>query len=344
MPSGKVPRSAAALSRNPNPPSAEDPYELAKKTRLMDGIKIFSGRSNLALAEKIAFEIGEPLGEREIVNFSDGEIWVKYSDNIRGADVFIIQSTCPPAENLMELLIMVDAARRASASRITAVIPYFGYARQDREDQPRVAISSKLVANLMTVAGADRILTMDLHAAQIQGFFDIPVDHLYSSAVFVKKIKDLKIPNLVVVSPDVGGIKFARAYATRLEADLVLIDKRRPKANVAEVVNIIGDVKGKNVLIVDDLIDTAGTFVAGVNALKAAGVNDIYGACTHPIFSGNAYERIASSPLTKLIVSDTVPMKRKSEKIEVESVARLFAEAIRRTYQNESISSLFEIK
>ena len=310
----------------------------------MDGIKIFSGRSNIPLAEKIAHEIGEPLGEREIVNFSDGEIWVKYSDNIRGADVFIIQSTFPPAENLMELLIMIDAAKRASATRVTAVIPYFGYARQDRKDQPRVAISSKLIANLLTHAGVDRVLTMDLHAAQIQGFFDIPVDHLYSSAVFVKYIKDLKIPNLSVVSPDVGGIKFARAYATRLEADLVLIDKRRPKANVAEAVNIIGDVKGKNVLIVDDLIDTGGTFVAAVNALKLAGSGDIYGACTHPVFSGGAFEKIVASPIKKLIVSDTVPLKQQSEKIEVRSVAKLFAEAIRRTYQNESISSLFEIK
>ncbi len=310
----------------------------------MDGIKIFSGRSNPDLAEKIAHEIGEPLGEREIMNFSDGEIWAKYSDNIRGSDVFIIQCTFPPADNLMELLIMIDAAKRASASRVTAVIPYFGYARQDRKDQPRVAITSKLVANLLTKAGAERVLTMDLHAAQIQGFFDIPVDHLYSSAVFVRYIKELKIPNLVVVSPDVGGIKFARAYATRLDADLVLIDKRRPKANVAEVVNIIGDVKGKNVLIVDDLIDTAGTFTAGVNALKAAGASDIYGACTHPVFSGNAIEKIESSPIKKLIVSDTVPLKKKSDKIEVRSVARLFAEAIRRTYQNESISTLFEIK
>ncbi len=310
----------------------------------MDGIKIFSGRSNPDLAEKIAHEIGEPLGEREIINFSDGEIWVKYSDNIRGSDVFIIQCTFPPAENLMELLIMIDAAKRASASRVTAVIPYFGYARQDRKDQPRVAITSKLVANLLTEAGAERVLTMDLHAAQIQGFFDIPVDHLYSSAVFVKHFKEMKIPNLVVVSPDVGGIKFARAYATRLDADLVLIDKRRPKANVAEVVNIIGDVKGKNVLIVDDLIDTAGTFTAAVNALKAAGATEIYGACTHPVFSGNAVERIEKSAIKKLIISDTVPLKRESSKIEVKSVSRLFAEAIRRTYQNESISSLFETK
>jgi len=310
----------------------------------MDGIKIFSGRSNIPLAEKIAHEIGEPLGERDIVNFSDGEIWVKYSDNIRGADVFIIQSTFPPAENLMELLIMIDAAKRASASRVTAVIPYFGYARQDRKDQPRVAISSKLIANLLTHAGVDRVLTMDLHAAQIQGFFDIPVDHLYSSAVFVRYIKDLRIPNLVIVSPDVGGIKFARGYATRLEADLVLIDKRRPKANVAEVVNIIGDVRGKNVLIVDDLIDTGGTFVAAVVALKSAGAIDVYGACTHPVFSGTAFEKIDGSPIKKLIVSDTVPLKRGSPKIEVKSVAKLFAEAIRRTYQNESISSLFEIK
>ena len=227
--------------------------------------KIFSGSSNLPLAEKISKKLDLPLGNIELKKFSDGEIWVKYGENIRGSDVFIIQSTSPPAENLMELLIMIDAAKRASAKRITAVIPYFGYARQDRKDQPRVAITAKLIANLITVAGTDRVMTMDLHAAQLQGFFDIPFDHLYGSTVFSGLIKN-EDGNTVVVSPDVGGLKMARSYAKRIHADLVVIDKRRPNQNLAEVVNIIGDVENKDVLIVDDLIDTAGTFIAAIQA------------------------------------------------------------------------------
>ena len=272
---------------------------------LTSDFKIFSGSSNVNLAEKIAQKLDKNLGSVEKKRFSDGEIWVKYGENIRGSEVFIVQSTNPPAENLMELLIMIDAAKRASATKITAVIPYFGYSRQDRKDQPRVSITAKLVANLLTVAGADRIMTMDLHAAQIQGFFDIPFDHLYGSTMFTGLFDNVK-ENLVVVSPDVGGIKMARSYAKRLHAELVVIDKRRPKQNLAEVVHIIGKVEGKDVLLVDDLIDTAGTFVGAIDALKKNGAKDIYGAITHPLFSGPAIERIQNSQLSKLYVSDTI--------------------------------------
>jgi ribose-phosphate pyrophosphokinase len=305
---------------------------------------IFAGGSNIPLAKKISSLVGKPLGMIELKRFSDGEIWVKYGENIRGLDVFLIQSTNPPAENLMELLIMIDAAKRASAQTITAVIPYFGYARQDRKDQPRVAISAKLIANLLTIAGADRVITMDLHAAQIQGYFDIPFDHLYGSSVFTNKIEPHK-KNLVVVSPDVGGIKIARAYAKMLNCGLVVIDKRRPKQNLAEVMNIIGDVDGKDILIVDDLIDTAGTFVGAIEALKEKGALNIFGAITHPVLSGNALERISNSQLTKLYVTDTIKVEgiNKENKIEVVSSANLFSEAIRRTFNNESISSLFHI-
>lgn len=312
----------------------------------MPQLKVFAGRSNRTLAEKIARHIGVELGALEIKNFSDGEIWVKYSENIRGSDVFIVQSTNPPADNLMELLILLDAAKRSSARRVTAVIPYFGNARQDRKDQPRVSITAKLVANLLTVAGADRVITMDLHAPQIQGFFDIPVDHLYSSAVFVPFFLRKKIPNLTVVSPDVGGIKMARAYAKRLNADLILIDKRRPHPNEAEILNIIGEAKGRNILIVDDLIDTAGTFVNAVRTLKEAGAQEIYGACTHAILSGNAVERIRDSEATKLYVTDSAALNSKCEgldKIQVLSVAKMFGEAIKRGFKNQSISSLFDV-
>ena len=309
----------------------------------MHNLKVFSGRSNRPLAEHIAKEIGEPLGKCEIKTFSDGEIWAKFSDNIRGSDVFIVQSTHPPADNLLELLILIDAAKRASARKVAAVIPYFGYARQDRKDQPRVSITAKLIANLITEAGADRVITMDLHAPQIQGFFDIPVDHLYSSAVLVSHYKKGKVTNLAVASPDVGGIKMARAYAKRLEADLIVIDKRRPRQNEAEVMNIIGEVKGKNILIVDDLIDTAGTLVNAVAALQEAGAREVSAACTHAVLSGMAVERINRSFLRRLLVTDSIPLRTNSPKIEVESVARLFAEAIKRTFKNESISSLFDV-
>jgi ribose-phosphate pyrophosphokinase len=310
----------------------------------MSTLKVFSGRSNHPLAERISKAIGEPLGKVEIKNFNDGEIWVKYSDNIRGADVFIVQSTIPPAENLIELLIMMDAAKRASARKVAAVIPYFGYARQDRKDQPRVSITAKLMANLLTEAGADRIITMDLHAPQIQGFFDIPVDHLYSSAVLVRHFRKRKIPRLTVCSPDVGGIKMARAYAKRLEADLVVIDKRRPRQNEAEVMNIIGDVRGRNILIVDDLVDTAGTLTNAVKALRDNGAQDVYAVATHPVLSGNAVDRLKNSGLTKMVVTDTIPLATPLPAIiEVESVADLFAEAILRTFKDKSISSLFDV-
>ena len=305
-------------------------------------IKVFSGLSNVPLAEKIVKKLGKSLGSVEFKRFSDGEIWVKYGENIRGSDVYIIQSTNPPSDNIMELLILIDAAKRASAKRVTAVIPYFGYSRQDRKDQPRVSITAKLVANLITTAGADRVMTMDLHASQIQGFFDIPMDHLYGSSVFSVLLEGIS-DNLVVVSPDVGGIKMARAYAKRLHASLVLIDKRRPKQNQAEVVNIIGNVDGKDVLIVDDLIDTAGTFVEAIKALKHQGARRIFGAITHPVFSGDAVKRIHESELEKLYVSDTIRFNGNSDKIKIITASDMFAEAIRRTSNNESISSLFEI-
>lgn len=307
---------------------------------------LFTGRSNADLAKNIAHALGQPLGELELKTFSDGEMWAKYRVNIRGKEVFIVQSTHAPADNLMEMLILIDAAKRASAKAVTVVIPYFGYARQDRKDQPRVAITAKLVANLITSAGADRVITMDLHAPQIQGFFDIPVDHLYASAVFIKHLKKLHIPNLAVVSPDVGGIKMAASYAKRLHAELVVLDKRRPMQNVAEIVNIIGNVRGKNILIVDDIIDTGGTFKNAVIKLREAGAASVMGACTHPVFSGEAPARMREAGVDKIIVTDSIPLSKEMQKlglIEVISVAKLFAEAIVRTHKHQSISSLFDV-
>ncbi|MFH1195938.1 MAG: ribose-phosphate pyrophosphokinase [bacterium] len=309
-------------------------------------LKLFAGRSNSDLALSIAKQLGIEVGKCVIKNFSDNEIWVKYSENIRESDIFILQSTNPPADNLFELLIMIDAAKRASVRRVTAVIPYFGYARQDRKDQPRVSITAKLVANLITTAGADRVITMDLHAPQIQGFFDIPVDHLYSSAIFSPFFKKKNISDLAVVSPDVGSIKLARSYAKRLGAELILIDKRRPKPNQAEVMNIIGTAVNRNILIVDDLIDTGGTFINAVNALKNAGAKDIYGACTHPILSADAAQRIEESEIKELYITDSIYTGQKilkSKKIKLLSAHRLFAEAIKRCFKNQSISSLFDI-
>lgn len=305
---------------------------------------LFSGNSNRALAARIADYLQVPLGDARIRQFSDGEIWVKYDQNIRGADVFIVQSTHSPSDNIMELLIMLDAARRASAERITAVIPYFGYARQDRKDQPRVSITAKLVANLLTTAGADRILTMDLHAPQIQGFFDIPVDHLYSATIFCDHFRDMNVPNLTVISPDVGGITMARAYAKRLNAPLAIIDKRRPKPNEAEIVNIIGEVKGRNILIIDDIVDTAGTLCHAAAALKKNGAENIYVACTHPLLSGPAIDRLDEAPITKMKVTDSVqiPEENKIDKIDVLTASNMFGEAIKRIHGEESISSLFD--
>lgn len=309
-------------------------------------IKIFAGRSNHILAERIAQACGLALGSITIKNFADGEIWAKYEENIRGTDVFIIQSTNAPADNLLELLIMLDAARRASAYRTTAVIPYFGYARQDRKDQPRVSISAKLVANLLAEAGADRILTMDLHTPQIQGFFDIPLDHLYAASIFIEHFRKLKLPDLVIASPDIGGIHLARAYARRLGTELAMLDKRRLKHNVCSITHLIGDVKNKNVLIVDDLIDTAGTLLNGVKVLKENGAKEIFVACTHPILSGQAVERLQNSAITKIFLADTIfiPDHKKIDKIEFLSVSGLLADAVKRIHEERSISDLFPEK
>lgn len=307
--------------------------------------KVFAGNSNRSLAKKICDQLDIELGQCEIKRFSDGEIWVKYSENIRGSDIFIIQSTNTPSDNILELLIMIDAARRSSAHKITAVVPYFGYSRQDRKDQPRVSVTAKLIANLITVAGADRVITMDLHASQVQGFFDIPFDHLYASAVYLKELVPQNLTNLAVVSPDVGGIKLARAYAERLNADLVVIDKRRPNQNVSEIINIIGDVKGKNVLIVDDIIDTAGTFTQAANLLKEKGALSIKGVCTHAVLSDGAVELLNNSPIEELYFTDTIdnPKINEIKSVKIVSVAPIFAEAIKRTFLNQSISSLFDI-
>jgi ribose-phosphate pyrophosphokinase len=304
-------------------------------------ISLFAGRSNPALAAAIADEAGQPLGQITLRNFADGEVYVRYEESIRGSDLFIIQSTPPPAETWMELLLMVDAARRASAARITAVIPYFGYARQDRKDQPRVSIAARMLAQMLEQAGVARVLTMDLHAAQIQGFFDVPVDHLYGGAVFEEHYTDGLRDNLVVVAPDVGASKVARAYAKRLGADLALIDKRRPRPNVAEVMNVIGDIAGRNCLLIDDLVDTAGTLCSAAQALRDNGALRIDAFATHALLSGPAHDRIEASCIERLIVTDTIPLKRDSPKIEVISVAPLFALAIRRIYTDESISTLF---
>ena len=309
-------------------------------------IMLFAGRSNPSLARSIAEHAGRGLGQLTCRDFSDGEVYVRYEESIRGQEVFLIQSTPPPAEHWMELLLLVDAARRASAKTITAVIPYFGYARQDRKDQPRVSIAARMLARMLEEAGVDRVLTMDLHASQIQGFFDIPVDHLYGSVVFEDYLETSPLgpafrENLVVVAPDVGASKVARAYAKRLGADLALIDKRRPEANVAEVMNIIGDVEGRDCLLIDDLVDTAGTLTSAADALREAGALEIQAFCTHALLSGPAYERIEASALERLIVTDTIPLQRESDKVEVISVAPLFADAIHRIYTDESISTLF---
>ena len=308
-------------------------------------LRVFSGRSNLPLAEKIADALDRLLGKVAFHDFQDGEIWVKYEENIRGHDVFIIQTTSAPERNLFELLMMIDAARRASANRITAVIPYFGYARQDRKDQPRVSVTAKLVANLIVTAGASRVLTMDLHAPQIQGFFDIPLDHLYSAPVFAEYFKKKNISDLVLVSPDIGSMTMTRAYAKRLSAPLALIDKRRPEPNKCEVVNLVGKVEGKNVLMIDDIVDTAGTLVGAAQALKEAGAKDIFVAATHALFSGDAVRKIVDSPIKKFIVTDTLmlPKVKRFDGLEELTVSKIFAKAIAYTYNNESISSLFDV-
>jgi len=310
----------------------------------MNKLVIFSGNANKKLAIKICKCLDVKPGRMAVSRFSDGEIKVKIQENVRGKDVFIIQPTCPPVnENLMELLIILDALRRASADRITAVIPYFGYARQDRKDQPRVPITAKLVANILDGAGANRILTLDLHAGQIQGFFDIPLDHLYGINVFLDYFRRIKLNNLAIVSPDVGGIKMARAYAKRFRASLAIVDKRRNSPDSTEVMHILGEVKGKNVILVDDIIATGSSLLEAAKAIKNAGAEKIFGAITHGILSQNAVGKIDSSPINSLIVTDSIPLpdSKRSKKIKVISVGSLFAEAIKRIHFEKSISVLF---
>jgi len=308
-------------------------------------IKLFTGNANPELARKICKRLNRPLGNAVVREFSDGEIMVEISENIRGADAFVIQSTCRPGNNnLMELLILIDALKRASAWRITAVIPYFGYARQDRKVTPRAPITAKLVADLITVAGASRVLSMDLHAGQIQGFFDIPVDHLYAAPVLLRYLKELKLGQTVVVSPDAGGVERARAFAKRLGAGLAIIDKRRTGPNVSEVMHIIGEVEGKAAIVVDDMIDTGGTLVQGLESLKAAGAGPLLACATHPVFSGQAIQRLLDSPAERIVVTDSIPLGQEAlqcSKIVQLSIDELLAEAINRIHDNESVSSLF---
>ncbi len=305
---------------------------------------LLSGSANRPLAEEVGQQLGQPLCQVTLRRFADGEIFVKIDENVRGRDVFVIQPTNPPAENILELLLLIDAARRASAARITAVIPYFGYARQDRKDQPRVAISAKLMANLVSVAGADRVLGMDFHQHQLQGFFDLPVDHLYAAPVFVNHYRQKPLRELVVVASDVGAAKMARGFAKRLNASLAIIDKRRPSANVAEVVNVVGEVGGKDCLIPDDMIDTGGTMSEAVHALKRLGAEDIYCCATHALLSGPAVERLMNSPVKEVAVTNTVliPPERRFDKLKVLSVAPLLAKAIGYTHSDQSVSSLFD--
>ncbi|ARR01637.1 MULTISPECIES: ribose-phosphate pyrophosphokinase [Campylobacter] len=308
----------------------------------MRGYKIFSGTANVEFSKMVAKYLGIPLSEASIKRFSDGEISVQIGESVRGKDVFIIQPTCAPANiNLMELLILTDALKRSSASSITAVVPYFGYARQDRKAAPRVPITAKLVANMMQTAGIDRVVTMDLHAGQIQGFFDIPVDNLYGTIVFLDYVKSKNLKNPIVASPDVGGVARARSLAKSLNLDMVIVDKRREKANESEVMNIIGDVNGKDVILIDDMIDTAGTIVKAAEVFKKNGATSVMAFCTHPVLSGPAYERINSGALDELVTTDTIPLKEQSPYIKVLSTAPLFGEVIRRVYHDESVNSLF---
>jgi len=308
---------------------------------MQPSVKIFSGTNSKYLAEQIAKAFGKPLGNVDTQRFSDGEFQPVFRESIRGDYVFLVQSTFSPTDNLFELLMMIDAARRASASYITAVIPYFGFARQDRKDKPRVSIASKLVANLLTTAGANRIMTMDLHAPQIQGFFDIPVDHLDSSAIFIPYIDNLKIENLTFASPDVGSTNRVREVAKYFEADMVICDKQRKRANEIAGMTVIGDVTGKNIVLIDDICDTAGTLCKSASVLKEKGALSVRAFCTHPVLSGKAYENLENSELEELVVCDTIPLKRECSKIKVQSTAELFAVAIRNTFENKSISSLF---
>ncbi|MFN8176599.1 MAG: ribose-phosphate pyrophosphokinase [bacterium] len=319
-------------------------HEVSRGFSVPDNMVLFSGTANRPLAESIAREIGIPLGRAEISRFSDGELFVRLNENVRGVDVFIVQPTVPGQDSLMELFLLLDAATRASASRVTAVMPYFGYARQDRKDQPRVSLAAKLVANLITTAGADRVLAMDLHASQIQGFFDIPVDHLYAAPVFMDYFGGLDLREFGVVAPDLGSVKMARAYANRLGLPLAIVEKRRPRANEMEVLNVIGasEVVGRSLLIIDDMIDTGGTLIKAAEKLHDAGAREIYACATHAVLSGGALGRLESSALSGIVVTDTIPITTQSPKLRVLSSARLFAEAILRIHRSESLSILFE--
>ncbi len=315
------------------------------KTRIttMSGYMIFSGTANIELAEDIATYLEMPLSKASIKRFSDGEISIQIAESVRGKDIFIVQPTCAPANaNLMELLIMTDALKRSSAKSITAIVPYYGYARQDRKAAPRVPISAKLVANLMETAGITRMVTVDLHASQIQGFFDIPVDNLYGSILFLDYIKAKNFKNPVIASPDIGGVARARYFAKKLGLDMVIVDKRRERANESEVMNIIGEVEGKDIVLIDDMIDTAGTMVQGAKALKDAGANSVMACCTHPVLSGPALDRIQNGALDELVVANTIPMLHSCEKIKMLSTASMLGEVIRRVSNNESVNSLFE--
>ncbi len=309
----------------------------------MSGYMIFSGTSNPELSEEIAKYLEQPLSKAIINRFSDGEINIKISESVRGKDVFIVQPTSAPVNgNLMELLIMVDALKRSSANSITAVVPYYGYARQDRKAAPRVPITAKLVANLMETAGITRMVTVDLHASQIQGFFDIPVDNLYGAILFMDYIRAKNFKNPIIASPDIGGVARARYFANKLGLDMVIVDKRREKANESEVMNIIGEVKGKDVILIDDMVDTAGTMVKAASALKKLGATSVMACCTHPVLSGPAYERLEEGDLDELVVANTIPMTKKCKKIKMLSTAPMLGEVIRRVQNNESVNSLFE--
>jgi len=336
MPGGQAPRGPAKTA-----PERKRSGRLSEDKRF----KIFSGSANKPLCEEICRFVGVPMGETRMQRFSDGEIYFQLLENVRGADVFVVQPTCFPVdEHLLELLIMVDALKRASAGRITVVVPYYGYARQDRKDRPRVAISSKLVADLLTTAGANRALLVDLHAAQIQGFFNIPVDHLFASPVLVTYFRDLNLTDLTVVSPDAGGVERARFFAKKLDVPLAIVDKRRTDINVTEVMNVIGDVRGRTCLILDDIIDTAGTLVKTVDALLAQGAKEVYACASHAVLSGPAVERIAASRLTEVVVTNTIPLREEAkgvEKIKVLSIAGLLGRAIESIHMETSVSTLF---
>ncbi|TAF68089.1 MAG: ribose-phosphate pyrophosphokinase [Cytophagales bacterium] len=308
---------------------------------MQSDVKLFAGTQSQYLAQEIAQSYGKPLGKLNIQRFSDGEMSPHFEESIRGCEVYLIQSTFPPSENLMELLLMIDAARRASAQYVTVVVPYFGYARQDRKDKPRVAIAAKLVANLLSAAGADRLMTCDLHAGQIQGFFDFPVDHLDGSAIFIPYIKQNSLENLVFAAPDVGGVGRARSFATYFQSDMVVCDKHRKRANEVASMQIIGDVKDANVVLVDDIIDTGGTICRAAEIIMDKGARSVRAICTHPVLSGKAHENIANSVLEELVTTNTIPMRIENPKLKVLSVAELFATAIKRINEHESISSLF---